>query len=95
MSFNLVKTVVLKFLREAFLALSKVDGKPGLSLNDLTMLVARVKSANDNFSDDGQWKADAVADWLIEHGKGRFPAWTVKLLTYLAYLYARRAGVIP
>lgn len=81
------------FLEKAFYALSQVDGQPGLNRADFDQLIAKIKEFNTT-NKTGTQKAAAVASWLgIEKGDNIL-SWTTHVLTWIAYTYAKRKGLL-
>ena len=87
---------VQTFLESAFLQVSKADGKPGLTLADLTVVMKKVEAAQYNFSDEGAGRIRAafVKKMLEELFPGKFPEWLADVLVFLAYTLAKRKGLI-
>ncbi len=85
---------ILAFIQSSFLALSKADGKPGLSADDLNVVLAWVLTASREFTDakSGQQRAEYVREMLLRVFGNRIPSWTADILVYLAYAYAKRKG---
>jgi hypothetical protein len=87
---------VQTFLEQAFLQVSKADGKPGLSLADLEVVIAKVKTAQDEFPDEG---AGALRVAFVKKAinmlfPGRVPEWLIDVIVFLAYAIAQRKGII-
>lgn len=87
---------IQSFLEQAFLQVSKADGKPGLSLADLEVVMRKVELAQYNFSDEGagRLRAAFVKKMLEELFPGKFPEWLGEVLVFLVYMLAKRKGVI-
>ncbi len=87
---------ILTFIQSSFLALSKADGKPGLSADDLNVVLAWVLTASREFADAGagQQRAEYVREMLLRVFGNRIPSWTADILVYLAYALAKRKGWI-
>lgn len=87
---------ICSFLKAAFLQLSKVDGKDGLSPEDFDGAVTIVKNVDARWQDtkSGGEKADLVAAALgIRHGES-ISSWIVGILVWLAHAYAKRKGFL-
>ena len=87
---------ICSFLQAAFLKLSKVDGKDGLSPDDFDGAITLVKNVEASWQDtkSGGQKADLVAAALgIRHGES-ISSWSVGILVWLAHSYAKRKGML-
>ena len=90
---NPFKHIILRFLKNAFLVLSKADGRSGLSAMDFEVVLGRV-SALGASELSGRDKASDVSAWLVKITSGKITPWVSQLLTHLAYLYAQKKGLI-
>jgi|JI9StandDraft_2_1071091.scaffolds.fasta_scaffold08356_7 hypothetical protein len=93
---NRLFSPILTFLQSSFLALTKADGKPGLSVDDFNIILSWVLTASREFTDakSGQQRAEYVREMLLRVFGGRVPSWTADILVYLAYAWAKRKGWI-
>ncbi len=90
---SLFKPIILKFLRDAFLTLSRADGRVGLSAMDFEVIVGRIASLRGSEM-AGREKAAEVSAWLVRITAGNITPWVSQLLTHLAYLYAQKKGFV-
>lgn len=90
---SLFKPIILKFLKDAFLALSRVDGRNGLSAMDFELVLGRVAALRESEL-SGREKAAEVSAWLVRITGGNIAPWVSQLLTHLAYLYAQKKGFV-
>lgn len=82
------------FLEKAFFALSQVDGKPGLTKEDFTALIEKIKSVSKALTSTNTDKATIVAAWLSSEKSGVIKTWTAHILTWIAYQYSKRKGLL-
>jgi hypothetical protein len=84
------------FIQASFVALTKVDGKPGLSVDDFNVIVTWVRTASNEFTESksGQQRAEYVREMILRVFGTRVPSWTADILVYLAYTFAKRKGWI-
>lgn len=87
---------VQAFLEQAFLEVSKADGKPGLSLADLQVVLNKVEAARYQFTEEGagRLRAEFVRTAMERLFPGKFAPWLVDVLVWLAYALAKRKGLI-
>lgn len=87
---------ILTFLQGRFIALSKADGKDGLTAEDFKIVVARVaKVAKDYKSAKGLFKAKSVASWVSDNYGNVVNDYVIPILVSKAYEYAERKGLLP
>lgn len=85
---------VVAFLRKAIDALGKLDGKPGLSAEDVRVGLQWVVGVQARLSDvPGSQRHEAVTARLIATGK--VPEWAAPIITFLLYQLAQRMGLMP
>lgn len=87
---------IQSFLEAAFVQLSQVDGKPGLSLADLEVVVRKVEAAKEMFTDEGagQARAEFVREAMMRLFPNKFPSWVADVLVWVAYAIAKRKGLV-
>ena len=87
---------IQSFLEAAFLQLSQADGKPGLSVADLQVVLRKVEAAQESFSDEGagQARAEFVREAMLRLFPNKFPSWVADILVWLAWAIAKRKGII-
>lgn len=90
---SLFKPIILKFLKDAFLTLSRADGRVGLSAMDFEVVLSRIATLRESEM-TGKEKAASVSAWLVRITNGNITPWVSQLLTHLAYLYAQKKGFV-
>lgn len=87
---------ICSFLQAAFLKLSKVDGKEGLSMenfNGVVTIVKNVQARWGNAKSGGEKAALVAAAVGINHGES-ISGWVIDILVWLAHAYATRKGLL-
>lgn len=96
---NIFKPIV-SFLQWAALELSKADGQPGLSAQDFIVIKGWVVSVRDVFRTDGKTpltgkeKSARVTEWIHSKFGDKIPDWTARIITWAAFLVAKREGKV-
>jgi hypothetical protein len=83
--------------RAAVLALSKVDGKPGLSVEDFTLALTWVRGINNADGKSNAQKAEWVAQNIINVFGTKLPSWPwiPYAIAWATHQVARRIKLIP
>lgn len=88
---------ICSFLQAAFLKLSKVDGKEGLSMEDFNGVVKIVRNVQSNWgkTKSGGEKAALVAGAVMgKYDETIISGWVAHILVWLAHAYASRKGML-
>lgn len=88
---------ICSFLQSAFLKLSKVDGKDGLSVEDFQGVLKIVRNIHETWGakKTGGEKAALVAGEVLgKYDEKVISAWIVHILVWLAHSYASRKGFL-
>jgi hypothetical protein len=87
---------VQAFLEQAFLEVSKADGKPGLSVADIQVVLNKVENARYQFTDEGagQLRAQYVRTAMERLFPGKFAPWLGDVLVWIVYALAKRKGIV-
>jgi len=73
--------------------LSRLDGRPGLGYGDFAVIYDAVVSI-DGTSDDGDHKESEIVAMIKARWPNRIPKWTIRAISFLAYILARATGNI-
>lgn len=97
MKFNSFFSPIAAAFRAAVLALSKVDGKPGLSMEDFTQTLAWVHGINHAEGKNNAEKAEWVAQKIINAFGAKLPSWPwiPYAIAWATHQVARRIKLIP
>lgn len=82
---------VVAFLRSAIDQLGKLDGKPGLSPEDVAHALQWIVLAQKTWRNGGQ-KHESVTNLII--GTGKVPPWTAPIITWALYQIASRTKLL-
>lgn len=87
---------LLSSLQRSFIRLSKADGKPGLSVEDFKLTVARIIAVQQSYKGaSGSVKAKAVGNWVLLTFGHVIDDYFIPALVARAYDYADRKGILP
>ena len=87
---------LLSSLQRGFLSLSKADGKPGLSVEDFKLTVAKIITIQKTFKGaSGSVKAKAVGVWVLTTFGKAIDDYFIPALVARAYDYADKKGILP
>ncbi len=97
MKINALFSPIASAFRAAVLALSKVDGKPGLSVEDFTLALSWVKGINNASGKSNAEKAEWVAQNIITTFGSKLPSWPwiPYAISWATHQVARRLKLIP
>lgn len=90
-----IKHAVAEAFKVAAIYVPGLDGKPGLTLADIGVIVRWMNDANSDgtlVSNDEKHKA--VAERIKERLNGRLPDWTVDMTLGFLFQYAKRKGLV-
>lgn len=85
---------VQSFLKSSALKLAALDGKHGISSDDFEVLARRAALITNRSPLDAtpeKRTADSIKEALLTFGSD-IPAWTVEVIVWLAYQFAKRKG---
>ena len=99
MNLTILFSPICSFLQAAFVKLSQVDGKPGLSLDDFKQCVEYVLAARDRYKSVHNEKAGSlknhwVSQWLLDEFEDNISPWIANTLVWIAYAFAKRKGYL-
>lgn len=97
---------IVSFLKLAVIELSKADDKPGLSYDDIKVIVGWVQQVNNRTKIVGEGEASkevkltgrektfAVAGWVLDRYAAKIPDWTSRIITWVAFRIAKKTKLI-
>lgn len=90
-----IKHAIAEAFKHAAVYVSGLDGKPGLTLADIGVIINWMNDANaDGTLTSNEDKHKAVADRIKERLNGRLPNWTVDMILGFLFQYAKRKGLV-
>lgn len=87
---------IVTFLQSSFTYMSKLDGKTGLSLDDLYVVIGWVQQAQKTFTGatSNELKIAMVKGAIAETFGSKVPTYVLDVLVWLAFQIAKRKGLV-